>query len=113
MKKILVLLIATTMAACSLFSPTPTLPPAQAAQLAYAKACSDYGAALYAAAALRQQGKLSAAAVQQVTLLDQQITPLCTPGAAVPADPTLWTNQIVAAVTSFAAIDAVTAITKK
>ena len=91
------------LAACA--APTST----QQAQVQYVQACTAYGSAFAAALTLREQGKLSAQAIAQISILDQQITPICT--GPLPADPTTATLQVTAAVTTIAVIEAVKAQT--
>lgn len=76
----------------------------QNAQVGYTQACSAYGAAFSTALQLRIAGKLNKAQIDQVTLLDSQITPICT--GPLPADPTAATQQITAAVTALAILEA-------
>ena len=73
-------------------------------QIAYVQACSAYGAAFNAALQLRKDGKLNQAQIDQVTLLDSQITPICT--GPLPANPTAATQQITAAVTTLGIMEA-------
>jgi hypothetical protein len=74
----------------------------QSAQASYVQACDAYGAAFAGALVARQAGKLNQSQIDQVTLLDAQITPICT--GPLPTDPALKTQQIVAAVTTMAVI---------
>ncbi len=77
----------------------------QSAQVTYVQACAAYGAAFSAALDARQAGKLSQAQIRQISLIDTQITPICT--GPLPADPTAATQQITAAVTTMAIMGAV------
>ncbi len=74
------------------------------AQVAYVQACSAYGSAFNAALQLRKDGKLNQAQIDQVTLLDSQITPICT--GPLPANPAAATQQITAAVTTLGIMEA-------
>jgi uncharacterized lipoprotein YajG len=76
----------------------------QSAQTGYTQACAAYGAAFSTALQLRIAGKLNKAQIDQVTLIDGQITPICT--GPLPADPTAATQQITAAVTTLAILEA-------
>jgi hypothetical protein len=77
--------------------------PTQSAQVGYTQACAAYGAAFSTALELRKAGKLNRAQIDQVTLLDSQITPLCT--GPLPADPTAAAQQITAAVTTLTILE--------
>lgn len=103
MKRFLMLCAAFCIAACTTATTT------QQAQAQYVQACTAYGAAFGTALTLRQAGKLSPAAIAQISSLDQTITPICT--GPLPADPALATNQITAAATTLAVIEAVKATT--
>jgi uncharacterized lipoprotein YajG len=94
MKK-LVLIAALALAGCA---------TQQSAQVGYTQACAAYGAAFDAALQLRIAGKLNRAQIDQVTLLDSQITPICT--GPLPVDPTAATTQITAAVTTLTILEA-------
>ncbi|MEL5850120.1 MAG: hypothetical protein U7M05_12295 [Candidatus Igneacidithiobacillus chanchocoensis] len=96
MKLPLILLPALLLTACA----TTT----QQTQVQYVQACTAYGAAFNAALALREAGKLTPAQINQVNLLDSQITPICT--GPLPADPQAATAQVTAAVTTLAIIEA-------
>lgn len=74
----------------------------QSAQARYVQACDAYGAAFTGALVARQAGKLNQSQIDQVTLLDTQITPICS--GPLPADPALKTQQIAAAVTTMVVI---------
>jgi hypothetical protein len=103
MKKIIIVIQLFLLAACaSLSSPSATT---QSAQAAYVQSCAAYGAAFATATELRSAGKLNQAQIDQVTLLDQQITPICT--GPLPADPTAATQQVTAAITSLAILEAI------
>jgi hypothetical protein len=70
----------------------------QSAQVAYVQACAGYAAAFSAALQAREAGKLNGSQIDQITLIDQQVTPVCT--GPLPADPTVATQQVTAAVTT-------------
>jgi hypothetical protein len=78
---------------------------APATQVTYTQACAAYGVAFAGALQGRKAGKLSSAQIDQVTLLDSQITPICT--GALPADTTAATQQITAAVTTLTILEAI------
>lgn len=88
----------------SITSPQATT---QSAQVTYVQACGAYNAAFKAALDARVAGKLNASQIAQVSLVDSQITPICT--GPLPADPTVATQQVTAAVTSLAILGAVRA----
>jgi hypothetical protein len=77
----------------------------QSTQTTYVEACAAYGAAFNVALQLRVAGKMNQSQVDQVTLIDQQITPICT--GPLPADPTAATTQITAAVTTLTMMEAI------
>jgi hypothetical protein len=52
---------------------------------------------------LRRAGRLSRAQIDQVTLLDSQITPLCT--GPLPADSTAAVQQVTTAVTTLTLLE--------
>jgi hypothetical protein len=87
-----------TMAAC-------TSVTTQSAQVTYTQSCAAYGGAFNVALALRKAGKLNQSQIDQVTLIDSQITPLCT--GPLPADPETATTQVTAAVTALTILEAV------
>jgi uncharacterized protein YceK len=103
MKKLLLLLAMTVLAGCATVSGPAATP--QSAQVAYSQSCAAYGAAFEGALQLRIAGKLNQAQIDQVTLLDQQITPICT--GPLPVDPVAATQQITAAVTTLAILEAI------
>jgi hypothetical protein len=103
MKKLFLLLPLILLAACqAIFSPSATT---QSAQVTYVQSCAAYGAAFAAAVELRTAGKLNQAQIDQVTLLDSQITPICT--GTLPADPIAATQQVTAAITSLTILEAI------
>lgn len=77
----------------------------QTAQVTYTQACAAWGAAFSTALELRRAGKLNQAQIDQITILDSQATPLCT--GPLPADPTAAAQQVTAAVTSLAILEAI------
>lgn len=82
----------------------PQQAPTQSAQVTYTQACAAYGAGFAVALELRRAGKLNQAQIDQVTLLDSQITPICT--GPLPADPDAATRRVTAAVTALAVLEA-------
>jgi uncharacterized lipoprotein YajG len=80
-------------------------PSTQTTQVTYTQACAAYGAAFAGALQLRKAGKLNQTQVDQVTLLDGQITPICT--GALPADATAATQQITAAITALTILETI------
>jgi hypothetical protein len=104
MKKLITLGIvaaAMLMSACSFTGTT------QDAQVKYVQACAAYGAALNTAVNLRQQGKLSAKQINEITVLDAQITPICT--GPLPANPDAATQQVTAAITTLTVLETIEA----
>lgn len=99
MKKIATVLLVLLLAGCSTQSEST-----QGVQDAYAQACAGYGAAFGTALALRKAGKLNASQIAQITLLDNEVTPICT--GNLPVDPNAAVQQITAAVTRLALIEA-------
>jgi hypothetical protein len=77
----------------------------QSTQATYTQACATYGAAFATALELRQAGKLNKAQIDQVTLIDSQITPVCT--GPLPTDATAATQKVTAAVTSMLILEAI------
>lgn len=75
------------------------------AQVAYAQSCAAYGAAFDVALQLRKAGKLNDAQVRQVTLMDSQITPICT--GPLPNDPNAATVQVTAAIATLSVLEAI------
>ena len=104
MKKLLIvaagLVLANALAGCSAPSGNP---PSPSAQVGYAQACAAYAGVFATALELRKAGKLNRPQIDQVTLLDSQITPICT--GPLPADADAATRQITAAVTSLTIIE--------
>lgn len=105
MNKILALITIISLAGCAA---TPSTP--QQSQLSYAEACGAYGAAFATALQLRIAGKLSQSQISQISLVDSQITPICT--GAIPANPTEAAAKVTAAITSIATIEALKASAK-
>lgn len=89
MKKLLPLLALAMLAGCA---------TTQSAQVGYTQACAAYGVAFNGALQLRLAGKLTQPQIDQVTVIDSQITPICT--GPLPANPTAAAAQITAAVTT-------------
>jgi hypothetical protein len=77
--------------------------PAQATQVNYTEACAAYGVAFAGALELRRAGRLSKSQIDQVTLLDSQVTPICT--GQLPVDATAATQQVTAAVTTLTILE--------
>jgi hypothetical protein len=104
MKKLLIiaagLVLANALTACASSSSAASTP---SAQVGYAQACAAYAGLFATAAELRKAGKLNQPQIDQVTLLDSQITPICT--GPLPADADAATQQITAAVTSLTIIE--------
>jgi uncharacterized protein YceK len=76
----------------------------QTAQVTYAQSCIMYAGAFNVALQKRQAGKLTANQIAQISLIDQQITPICT--GPLPKDPVAATQQITAAVTTLSVLAA-------
>lgn len=83
----------------------------QSTQTTYVEACAAYGAAFNVALQLRVAGKMNQAQIDQVTLIDQQITPICT--GVLPVDATAATTQITAAVTTLTLMEVVKKASKQ
>ncbi len=75
----------------------------QAAQAQYVQECAAYGTALTLGAQMKAAGKLNAVQVQQLLLIDSQITPICS--GQLPADPTSATQKVTAALTTLAILE--------
>lgn len=93
---------------------TPLAPgqtPAQKMQVSYTQACAAWDAGFQTALELRRAGKLSPLQVQRISLLDDQATPLCT--GPMPTDPNAAAQQVTAAVTALAILEAVQPLEKK
>lgn len=71
--------------------------------IAYTRACAAYGGAFDVALQMRIAGKLNQSQIDQVTLLDSQITPICT--GPLPVDTVGATQQVVNAVTIITALE--------
>lgn len=86
-------------------STAPAQSAAQTTQASYAQACAAYGVAFAGALELRRAGRLNRAQIDQVTLLDSQVTPICT--GSLPADATAAAQQVTAAVTTLTILEIV------
>lgn len=104
MKKLLIiaagLVLANALSGCS--APAGNQ-PSPSAQVSYAQACAAYGGLFATALELRKAGKLNRAQIDQVTLLDSEITPICT--GPLPADTDAAAQQITSAVTTLTLIE--------
>jgi len=78
--------------------------PTQTAQVAYTQACAAYGGAFDVMIALRKAGKLNPSQIDQVTLIDGQITPMCT--GQLPQDLDTATQKVTAAATALTILEA-------
>lgn len=104
MKKTILILSLLTLAASTSGCASPTAESTlQTIQVSYAQACAAYSAAFAGALQLRKAGKLNQAQIDQVTLLEGQVTPICT--GTLPADTGAATQQITAAVTTLTIIE--------
>lgn len=74
-----------------------------AVQMTTVQACAAYGAVFTTALSLRKMNKLNPSQIQQITLLDNQITPICT--GNLPADSTEAVAKVTGAVTALTAIE--------
>lgn len=100
MKKLIVLsIIVALMSACSFTGTT------QSAQVKYVQACAAYSSALNTAVTLREQKKLSAKQISEITVVDNQITPICT--GPLPASPDAATQQVTAAITTLTVLETI------
>lgn len=77
----------------------------QSAQVAYTQSCAAYGGAFDVMIALRKAGKLNQSQIDQVTIIDSQITPMCT--GPLPNDLDTATAQVTAAVTALTILETV------
>jgi hypothetical protein len=77
----------------------------QNAQVTYTQSCAAYGGAFNVMVALRKADKLTQPQINQVTLIDSQITPLCT--GPLPADLDAATQQVTAAVTALTILETI------
>jgi len=102
MKRFLPLILALAMTGCA---------TSQSTKAAYVQTCAGYGLAFNAALQLRQAGKLTPAEIDQITMLDAQVTPICT--GPLPADPTAATAQVTAAVTTLTMIETIKKVSAK
>jgi hypothetical protein len=103
MKKLLILAACIALTACASITGPDATP--KSAQASYVEACADYSAAFEGARQLRVAGKLNKAQIDQVTLIDSQITPMCL--GPLPADPVAATQAITAAVTKLVIVEGV------
>jgi hypothetical protein len=90
--------LALSMAACTSVS-------VQNAQVTYTQSCAAYGGAFDVMVALRKAGKLNQSQIDQVTIIDSQITPLCT--GPLPQDLDAAAAQVTAAVTALTILETV------
>jgi hypothetical protein len=104
--KSLLLITVLALAGCAT---APNTDP-RAAQLQYAEACGAYGVAFATALQLRVAGKLNQSQITQITLVDSQITPICT--GTLPANPAEAAAKVTQAITSLATIEAMKASAK-
>lgn len=89
MKAIILALLATlVLASCA---------TSQQAQTTFVQSCGAYNVAFNGAIQLRLAGKLSSAEIDEITLLDKTVTPLCT--GTLPSDPSTLIPQVEAAIT--------------
>jgi hypothetical protein len=103
MKKLIIIGAGIVLAAALVGCAAPA--QVQTTQVTYTQACAAYGAAFAGALQLRRAGKLNQAQIDQVTVLDGQITPICT--GPLPVDATAATQQITAAVTALTILETV------
>lgn len=89
------------LSACSAGSQTA---PDSFLQPTYTRACATYSAGFATVLELRKLGKLTPSEIGQVTLIDSQVTPLCT--GALPPDLTTATTRIEGAVAALAVLEA-------
>jgi len=108
MKKLFAMLFATVLtlgmlAGCN--SILGTGATTQSTQVTYVQACTAYGMVFSQAVSARKQDKLSEANIKQISLIEAEITPICT--GDLPADPTAAIQQITSAVTRMAILGAI------
>jgi hypothetical protein len=101
MKK-LILCGALLVAGCTTTTTTTTT---QTTQQDYVQACAVYSGAFAVVLALREAGKLNQVQIDQVTLIDSQVTPLCT--GTLPADTDVAAAKITAAITTLTILETV------
>lgn len=116
MKKFLVALFAAltlSLVACSTVPGTNQVTvDVHTMQVRITQACVGYGAALSTAGELRAAGKLSPTEINQITMISNQVTPICTT-PTVPADPTVALTQVTSAVAQLGVLEAAHAIAPK
>jgi PBP1b-binding outer membrane lipoprotein LpoB len=101
MKKLLII-SALLLTACS------TTQTVQSVQTTTVQACTAYKAAFDTALAARKAGKLNQTQINQITMLDSQIYPICHPADGnLPVDANDATQKITAAVTTLTILEAV------
>lgn len=83
----------------------PAATPQQAVQVSYTQACATYLAGMQVAIDLRRAGKLNQSQIDQITMIDNQVAPICT--GPLPTDPTQAAQQVTAAVTTLAILEAI------
>lgn len=105
MKKLLIiavgLALAVSVAGCATPASVDVTP--QNTQVTYAQACAAYAGVFATALQLRKAGRLNPAQIDQVTLLDSQITPICT--GSLPADTSAAVQRITSAVTTLTLVE--------
>lgn len=83
----------------------PAATPQQAVQVSYTQACATYLAGMQVAIDLRRVGKLNQSQIDQITIIDNQVAPICT--GPLPTDPTQAAQQVTAAVTTLAILEVI------
>jgi hypothetical protein len=119
LKLILATLAAMSLTACATVTPTtstkaqPTPTQAQNIKLQakWYNTCIDYRSGLAAVTTFGQDGFLPKAAVPQVNLIDETVTPLC--GSTPPKDLTAATAKITKAITKLSIDEALAVATMK
>ncbi len=81
-------------------------------QVRITQACVGYGAAFSTAVELRAAGKLSPTEINQITLISNQVTPICD-AKTIPSDPTVALTEVTAAVAQLGVLEAAHAIAPK
>lgn len=94
MKRLILVVLMFLMAGCA---------TTQSTQVTFTQACASYAPIFETMLQLRIAGKLNQAQIDQITLLDNQITPICT--GPLPKDPSAAATQVAAAVTTLTIIE--------
>ncbi len=114
MKIFLASFLALALGACAILAPSNGLTPAQqllAAQQARNTACATWSGVFATALAMRQAKTASPTLIQQITLADSQLTPVCT--SPLPTDLATIQAQTTQVMTSVGILEYLTQASKK